>query len=62
MKNWPSIVSFFSCYLSAEVFDCSFDPNIGINDVEMAMTLADWIIQNEPELAPYVLQVLLEGD
>lgn len=53
-KDWRSISGFLARYLSMD---------IPVDDsVDKAMMLANWIICREPELAPYVFQVIVEGD
>lgn len=53
MKDWHSIQGFFARYLSVDI---PLD-----NSVDKAMMLANWVICREPELAPYVFQVIVEG-
>ena len=52
-KDWTSIAGFLARYLGIKTHFS--DPQIA------AMSMANWIIAMEPELAPYVLQVIAEG-
>ena len=59
MKDWTSIAGFLARYLGIDPLDMRAQCRCW---EDTAMGLAMVVVEDEPELAPYVLQVILEGD